>query len=90
MRKGIFSLSPQCSAQYPCQQSQQKIDGSDEKIVGVFVDEFIKVIQYRDFQFECFNLPMLHDVLLRDDRLRHRFNTTAVGKRLAPPFVLAQ
>ena len=60
MVRGSPSLSPQCAAQYPYQKSQQKIDGSDEKIEGVFVDESVKAIQLRCFQFECFNLPRLH------------------------------
>jgi hypothetical protein len=30
----------------------------------MLVDESIKVFQSRRFQFECFNLPGLHDVLL--------------------------
>jgi hypothetical protein len=45
MGHGFSSLSSQCTAQYPRQQSQQEIDGSDEKEEGVFVDEAIKVIQ---------------------------------------------
>jgi hypothetical protein len=35
----------------------------------VFVDEAIKVIQSQHFQFECFNLPRLHDVFLMWQRL---------------------
>ena len=69
MRRGFSSFSSQCTAQYPRQQSQQEINGSNEKIEGVFVDESIKVFQSRRFQFECFNLPRLHDVLLMRQRL---------------------
>jgi hypothetical protein len=35
----------------------------------MFVDESIEVFQSRRFQFECFNLPRLHDVLLIRQRL---------------------
>ena len=66
--RGFSSFSSQCPAQYPRQKSQQKIDGSDEKIEGVFVNESIKVFQSRRFQFECFDLPRLHDVLLMPRR----------------------
>jgi hypothetical protein len=45
MRHGFSSLSSQCTAQYPRQKSQQKIDGSNEKIEGIFVDESIKRFQ---------------------------------------------
>jgi len=38
----LSSLSSQCAAQYPHQQSQQEIDGSNKKVEGVFVDESIK------------------------------------------------
>jgi len=59
----LLEPSMQSTAQYPCQQSQQEIDGSDEKPKGVLVNISIKVIQSRRFQFECFNLPRLHDGL---------------------------
>ncbi len=64
----IGKFPAQAAAQYPCQQSQQKINGSNEKIKGVFVDESIKTFQCRRFQFECFYLPRLHDVLLMPRR----------------------
>ena len=69
MVRGFSSLSSQCTAQYPRQQSQQEINGSNEKIEGVFVNESVKVFQSRRFQFECFYLPRLHDVLLMRQRL---------------------
>ena len=69
MRRGFSSFASQCTAQYPRQQSQQEINGSNEKIERVFVDESIKVFQSRRFQFECFYLPRLHDVLLMRQRL---------------------
>src|SRR5208282_4979678 len=68
MVRGLPSFSSQCAAQYPYQKSQQKIDGSHEKVEGVFVDESVKAIQRRCFQFEGFNLPGLHDVLLMPRR----------------------
>ena len=68
MSGGFSSISSQCTAQYPRQQSQQEVDGSNEKVEGVFVDEAIKVFQSRRFQFQCFNLPRLHGVLLMPRR----------------------
>ena len=66
---GFSTFTSQCTAQYPYQQSQQKVDGPNQKAEGMFVDESIKVFQSRRFQFECFNLPRLHDVLLMRQRL---------------------
>jgi len=63
MSGGFSSISSQCTAQYPRQQSQQEIDGPDKKVEGVFVNEPVKVFQHRRFQFKCFYLPRLHDVL---------------------------
>jgi hypothetical protein len=37
------SFLSQCTTQYPRQQSQQEIDGSNEKIESVFVNESVKV-----------------------------------------------
>jgi hypothetical protein len=37
------TFTSQCTAQYPYQQSQQEIDGSNEKIESVFVNESVKV-----------------------------------------------
>jgi len=65
---GLPSLSSQGTAQYPYQKSQQKIDGSDEKIERMVMNESVKVFQSRRFQFECFYLPRLHDVLLMPRR----------------------
>jgi len=47
MVHGFFSLSSQCTAQYPRQKSQQEIDGSDEKIEGMFVNESITLLTHR-------------------------------------------
>ena len=69
MRRGFSSFTPQCTAQYPREQGQQEINGSNIKIEGMFVNESIEVFQSRRFQFECFNLPRLHDVLLIRQRL---------------------
>ena len=69
MRRGFSSFASQSTVQYPRQQSQQKINGSNEKIERVFVDESIKVFQSRRFQFECFYLPGLHGVLLMQQQL---------------------
>jgi len=68
MVRGFTSFSSQCPAQYPRQKGQQKIDGPDEKIDGVFVDKSVKVLQSRCFQFDCYYLPRLHDVLLMPRR----------------------
>ena len=69
MKRGFPTFTSQCTTQYPRQQSQQEIDGSNKKSEGVFVDEVIKVFQSRRFHFQCFNLPRLHDVLLMRLRL---------------------
>jgi len=69
MKRGFSTFTSQCTTQYPRQQSQQEIDGPNKKAEGVFVDEAIKVFQSRRFQFQCFNLPRLHDVLLMRQRL---------------------
>ena len=45
MKRGFSTFTSQCTTQYPRQQSQQEIDGSNKKAEGVFVDEAIKVFQ---------------------------------------------
>jgi hypothetical protein len=60
--RGFSSFSSQGTAQYPCQQSQQKKNDSNERIERVFVNESIKMFQSRCFQFECFNLPVLPEL----------------------------
>jgi len=68
MKRGFPIFTSQSTTQYPRQQSQQEIDGPNKKDESVFVDEVIKVFQSRRFQFQCFNLPRLHDVLLMRQR----------------------
>ncbi len=49
MRRGFSSFTPQCTAQYPREQGQQEINGSNIKIEGMFMDESIEVFQSRRF-----------------------------------------
>jgi hypothetical protein len=64
MGYGVSSFTPQRAAQHPRQQSQQETDGSDKKAKGVFMNESVEMFQFRRFQFQCFDLPRLHGVLL--------------------------
>src|ERR1700690_606340 len=86
----LSSLSSQCAAQYPHQQSQQEINGSNKKVEGVFVNESIKVFQSRRFQFECFYLPRLHDGLLCGYGGCRWFGVPVSNDGLLLPFVFTE